>query len=214
MVIWHLKQIGRVKIGGCLMRKWKWSHSVVSNSSWPQGPSMGFSMQEYWSGLPLLQGMKEKIFKSSFWSFIFFYSMQWRTISRLWRVTRSGFYVTTSDEYLCGWTEKKLQSTFQGQIEFSSLVQSCPTLCDPMDCSTPGFPDLHQLPELPQTHVNWVRDAIQPSHPLSPPSPPAFNLSNHRDLFQWVSSSHQVAKLLEIQLQHQSFQWIFRTNFL
>ena len=83
----------------------------------------------------------------------------------------------------------------------------------PMDCSTPGFPVHHHLPELPQTHVHWVSDAIQPSHPLSSPSP-AFNLSQHQCLFQWVSSSHQVAKVLELQLQHQSFQWIFRADFL
>ena len=67
----------------------------------------------------------------------------------------------------------------------------------------------HQLPEFTQTHVHWVGDAIQPSHPLSFPFPPTFNLSQHQDLFQWVSSSHQVARLLEFQLQHQSFQWIF-----
>ena len=78
-----------------------------------------------------------------------------------------------------------------------------------MDCSTPGFPVHHQLPELTQTHVHRVGDAIQPSHPLSAPSPPTFNLSQHQGLFQWVSSSHQVAKVLEFQLQHQSFQWIF-----
>ena len=80
---------------------------------------------------------------------------------------------------------------------FSSISQSCLTLCDPMDCSTPGFPVHHRLPELAQTHVHWVDDAIQPSHPLSSPSSPAFNLSQHRGLFQWVSSSHQVAKVLE-----------------
>ena len=96
----------------------------------------------------------------------------------------------------------------------SSVVQSCPTVCDPMDYSMPGFPVHHQLPQLTQTHVYQVGDAIQPSHPLSPPSPPAFNLSQHQGLFQWVSSSHQVAKVLEFQLQHQSFQWIFRTDFL
>ena len=79
-----------------------------------------------------------------------------------------------------------------------------------MDCSTPGFPVHHQLLEFSQTHVHWVGDAIQPSYPLSSPSPPAFNLSQHQDLFQWVSSSHQVAKGLELQLQNQSFQWIFR----
>ena len=87
-------------------------------------------------------------------------------------------------------------------------------LWDPMDCSTPGFPVLHHLPELAQTHVHWVGDAIQPSHPLSSPSPPAFYPSQHQGLFQWVSFLHQVTKALEIQLQHQSFQWIFRTDFL
>ena len=91
---------------------------------------------------------------------------------------------------------------------FSSVSQLCLTLCDPMDCSTPGFTVLHQLPELGQTHVQWINDAIQPSHPLSSPSPPA--LSHHQGLYQRVSSSHQVAKILEFQLQHQSFQWIFQ----
>ena len=98
--------------------------------------------------------------------------------------------------------------------QFSSVTQSCLTLWDPMDCSTPGFPVHHQLLELIKTHVHWVGDAIQPSHPLSSPFPPAFNLSQHQGLFQWVSSSHQVVKVLELQLQHQSFQWIFRTEFL
>ena len=98
--------------------------------------------------------------------------------------------------------------------QLSSVTQSCPTLCKPMDYSMPGFPVHHQLPELAQTHVHRVSDAIQPSHPLSSPSPPAFNLSQHQGLFQWVSSSHQVAKVLEFQLQYQSFQWIFKTDFL
>ena len=79
--------------------------------------------------------------------------------------------------------------------EFSSVAQSCPTLCNPMDCSTPGLPVHHQLLEFTQTHVHLVSDAIQPSHPLSSPFPLAFNLSQH-----------QVAKVLELQLQHQSFQ--------
>ena len=96
---------------------------------------------------------------------------------------------------------------------FSSVAQLCPTLCDPMDCSTPSLPVHHQLPEFTQTHVHWVDDAIQPSHPLSSPSL-TFNLSQHQGLFQWVSSSHQVAKVLEFQLQHQSFQWTFRIDFL
>ena len=98
-------------------------------------------------------------------------------------------------------------------VQFSSVTQLCPTLCNPMDCSTPGFPVHHQLLELAHTHVHWVSDAIQPWHPLSSPSPPAFNLSQHQGLLQGVSSSHQVAKVLELQLQHQSFQWIFRTDF-
>ena len=78
---------------------------------------------------------------------------------------------------------------------------------------TPGLPVLHHLPEFAQTHVQWVEDAIQPSHPLSSPSPPTFSLSQHQDLFQWVSSSHQVPKVLELCLQHQSFQWIFMSWF-
>ena len=83
-----------------------------------------------------------------------------------------------------------------------------------MNPSTPGLAVHHQLPEFIQTHVHSVGDAIQPSHPLLSPSPPAFNLSQHLGLFQWVSSSHQMAKVLEFHLQHQSFQWIFRTDFL
>ena len=92
--------------------------------------------------------------------------------------------------------------------------QSCLTLCDPMKRSTPGLPVHHQLPESTQTHVHWVSDAIQPSHPLLSSSPPALDLSQHQGLFQWVSSLHQVAKVLELQLQHQSFQWIPRTDLL
>ena len=97
-------------------------------------------------------------------------------------------------------------------VQFSHSVVS--DLCNHMDCSTPRFPVHHKLPELTQTHVHWVGDANQPSHPLSSPSPPAFNPSQHQGLFQWVSSSHQVAKVLELQLQHQSFQSTFRTDFL
>ena len=98
-------------------------------------------------------------------------------------------------------------------IQFSSVTQLCLTLWDPMDCSTPGFPVHQQLPKLVQTHVHLVGDVIQPSHPLLSPSPPTFNLFQNQDLFQWVSFSHQVAKVLEFQLQHQFFQWIFRTCF-
>ena len=83
------------------------------------------------------------------------------------------------------------------QVQFSSVAWSCLTLCNPMDCSKPSLPVHHQLPEFTQIHVHWVGDAIQPSHPLSSPSPPALNLSQHQGLFQWVSSSHQVAKVLD-----------------
>ena len=94
------------------------------------------------------------------------------------------------------------------QIQFTSVqLLSCVWLCDPMNRSKPGFAVHHQLPESTQTHVHWVDDAIQPSHPLSSPSPPALNLSQHQGLFQWVSSSNQVAKVLDLQFQHQSFQW-------
>ena len=103
------------------------------------------------------------------------------------------------------------ESAWAWSLQFT---QSCPTLCDPMNRSTSGLPVHHQLPESTQTHVRWVSDAIQPSHPLLPTSPPALNLFQHQNLFKWVSSSHQVAKILEFQLQHQSFQWTPRTDLL
>ena len=110
-------------------------------------------------------------------------------------------------------------------VQFSSVTQSCLTLGDPMDCSTPGLHVHHQLLEFTQTHVHWVSDAIKPSHPLLNPSLPTFNLSQHQGLFQWVSFFHQVAKVLDfsispsnehsgLMLQHQSFQWTLRTDLL
>ena len=99
-------------------------------------------------------------------------------------------------------------------LDCCSFTKLCLTLYTPMDCSMPGFPLLHHLLEFFQIHVHWVGDDIQSSHLLSSPSPPAFNLFQHQDLFQWVISSHQVAKVLELQLQHQTFQWIVRVNFL
>ena len=100
-----------------------------------------------------------------------------------------------------------------GSVQFSSVAQSCPALCDPMNCSTPGLPVHHQLPEFTQTHVHWAGDAIQPSHPLSSPSL-ALNLSQHQGFLKRVSSLHQVAKVLEFQLQHQSFLRTPRTELL
>ena len=111
----------------------------------------------------------------------------------LWRLTRPSR------------TNTKKRCPFHHQL--GSVIQSCLTLCNQMDCCTLGFPVHHHLLELTQTHVHLGGDAIQPSHPLSSPSPPTFNLPQHQGLFKWVSSSHQVAKVLQFQLQHQSFQW-------
>ena len=97
----------------------------------------------------------------------------------------------------CKWDHQYRLSRFH---QFSSVAQSCPTLWDPMNRSTLGLPVHHQLLEFTQTHVHWVGYAIQPSHPLSSPSPPAPNPSQHQSLFQWVNSSHEVAKVLEFQL--------------
>ena len=97
--------------------------------------------------------------------------------------------------------------------QFSSVAQSCPTLCNPMDCSMQASLSITNS-QFTQTHVHWVGDAIQPSHSLLSPSPPALNLSQHQGLFKWVSSSHQVAKVLELQLQRKSFKWKPKTDFL
>ena len=146
---------------------------------------MGFSRQEYWSGLPfpslgdlLTQGLAGRFFT---------------------------YLRNPSKMFLL---DLKLANGL------SSVTQSCPTLCNPMACIKPALPVHRQLPELTQTQVHWVRDAIQPSHPLLSPSPPALNLSQNQGLFQWVDSSHQVAKVWEFQLRYQSFQWIFRVDFL
>ena len=113
---------------------------------------------------------------------------------------------------ICWITEKQENSRKTSQ--FSSVSQSCPTLCDPMNRSTPGLPVHHQLLEFTQTHAHQIGDAIQPSHPLSSPSPPAPNPFQHQGLFHWVNSLHEVAKLLKFQLQHQSFQRTPRTDLL
>ena len=147
----------------------------------------------------------------------FFYNSMVRSQS----LTKAGAFVSVSQFILLSLhlggtlrTEKAEVGYFPYflSVQFSS-TQSCLNLCNPMDCSTTGFPVHHQLLELAPTHVHQVSDAIQPSHPLSSTSP-ALNLSQHQGLFKWVSSSHQVAKVLELQPQHQSFKWIFRTDFL
>ena len=114
----------------------------------------------------------------------------------------------------CGHQSPTFLSGTSNHFHFSSVTQSCLTLCNPMSRSTPGLPVHHQLPQSTQTHVHWVGDAIQLSHPLSSPSPPVLNLSQNLGLSQWDSSSHQVTKVLEFQLQHQSFQWTPKTDLL
>ena len=145
-------------------------------------------LQNYWSG------EKKKKLKNR---------------QKMWKI----FSLKTFKWQISRWKDIQYHQTFSS-VQLSSVTQSCPNLCNPMDCSMPGLPVHHQLPEFTQTHVHWVGDAIQPSHPLSSPSPPALNLSQHQGLFQWVSSSHQVAKVLELQLQHQSLQWTPRTDLL
>ena len=136
-----------------------------------------------------------------------------------YKFNNDDFCVLSNQRFLCGISPSDRMMffylyLFSQIVQFSSVAESCLTLCNPMDCSMPGLPVHHQLPEFTQTHVHWVGDAIQPSHPLSSPSPPAFNIFQHQGLFKWVSSLHQVAKVMEFQLQHQSFQWTPRTDLL
>ena len=126
-----------------------------------------------------------------------------------WKMRCIGIH-THTHTHIHTHTHTHTHSKISDQIR--SVVQSYPTLCDPMNLSTPGLPVHHQLPEFTQTHVHRVGDAIQPSHSLSSPSPLAPNPSQHQSLFQWVNSSHEVAKVLEFQLQNQSFQWTPRTD--
>ena len=122
-----------------------------------------------------------------------------------------GMKLGSSEKHLCFPLPKNLHFS---ALQCSPVAQSCPTICDPMNRSTPGLPVQHQLQEFTQTHVHQVGDTIQPSHPLSSPSPPALSLSQHQGLFNWVSSSHEVAKVLEFQLRHQSFQWTPTTDLI
>ena len=124
-------------------------------------------------------------------------------------------HICLSDHFYYACTNTTVPDNLSSpSVQSSSVTQSCPTLCDPMNCSMPGLPVHHQLLEFTQTHVHWVSDAVQPSHPLLSPSPPIPNSSQHHGLFQWVNSSHEVAKVLEFQLRHQSFQWTPRTDLL
>ena len=123
-------------------------------------------------------------------------------------------YLFFSFLYLWSYTGlHSFRSRVKTSVQFNSVTQSCPTLCDHMDCSTPGLPVHHQLPEFTQTHVHWGDDAIHTSHPLSSPSP-GFNLSQHQGFFKWDSSSYKVAKVLNFQILHQCFKWRVRTDLL
>ena len=173
---------------------WKWKVKAKSLSrvrllatpwttAYQSPPSMGFSRQEYWSGVPLPSPL------TMLTVYLFFQKIFIKKIP----CTKAKIPLLNS--VLEEW-----------YTQFSSVTQSCPTLCDPMNRSMPGLPVHHHFPEFTQTHVHRISDAIQPPHPLSSPSPPAPNSSQHQSLFQWVSSSHEVAKLLEFQLQHHSLQ--------
>ena len=165
--------------------------------------------------LPFLgTGMKTNLFQSCVHCWVF--QIHWHTECSTF--TASSFRICSSSTGIpsppLALFIVMLPKAQKNLVQFSSVTQSCPTLCDPMNCSTPGLPVHHQLPEFTQTLVHRVGDAIQPSHPLSPSSPPALNLSQHQGLFKWVSSSHQVAKVSEFQFQHQSFQKTPKTDLL
>ena len=157
-------------------------HTAITKAPW----SMGFSRQEYWSGLlcPSPGDLPDPGIELRF------------PVSCILGRFFTHWGICEALSFLLSW-----------------VTHSFPTLCDPMECSTPGFSVHHQLLKLAQTHVHQVSDAIQPSYPLSSLSP-VFTLFQYQGLFQWFSSSHQVAKVLEFQFQHQSFQWIFMTDFL
>ena len=148
--------------------------------------SMGFSRQDYWSGFTWMgSSQPSDVICVSY----VFCNCQVGSLP----LVPPGSIISFKDFRFWGqltWTS----------VQFSSVAQSCPTLCDPMNCSTSGLPVHHQLPDFTQTHVHRVSDAIQPSHPLSSPSPPAPNPSQHQSFFQWVNSSHEVAEVLEFQL--------------
>ena len=166
---------------------------------------MGFSRQNYWSMLPFTGDLPNQgcNLESVFQGDSLLSEPQGKTL--VWKKwDKKGFCKLKLIIYDSYWVTCSVQ--------FSSATQSCPTLCNPVNCRTPGLPVHHQLPESTQTNVHWVVDAIQPTHPLLSPSLPALNLSQDQGLFKWVSFSHQVAKILEFQLQHQSLQWTPRTN--
>ena len=157
--------------------------------------SLGFSRQEHWSGLPFPSPMHES--EKWKWSHSVVSDLQWPHGLQPTRLLHPWDFPGKSTGVGC---HCLLRIYTLSSVQFSSVTQSCPTLCNLMNHSTLGLPVHHHLPEFTQTQVHPVSDAIQPSHPLSSPSPPAPNPSQHQSLFQWVNSSHQVAKVLEFQL--------------
>ena len=129
----------------------------------------------------------------------------WISSSLAMQAAEITFEISLFPQIIGGFSMNFVPPTLSKEL-VSSVAQSCATLCDPMNRSTPGLPVHHQLLEFIQTHIHHVSDAIQPSHPLSSPSPPAPNPSQHQSLFQWVNSSHEVARVLELQLYHHSLQ--------
>ena len=211
-VRWYKEEKTTFKCSPNIKQKvsWGWSTSLVADCLLDQKSLLGQLFKDNALKLPYSTNSYIDIYDSV---------TRWVPVFVVDEVTRSWLDIS---DFVCRnlqrwrrWTStRKTISQVTINYQFSSVTQSCPTLCDPLDCSTSGLPVHHQLPEFTQTHVHWVRDAIQPSHPLSSLSPPSFSLSHRQGLFKWVSFSHQVAKVLEFQLQHQSFQWLFRTDFL
>ena len=200
------------KITVCVLSRFScvWLFATLWKVAHQTPLSMEFSRQEHWSGLPCPH---QGGFPNPGIELCFLRLLHCRWILYCWATREAKKKKPTRND--SNIREKEMQPSVQfSSVQFSSVTQSCPSPCEPMVCSTPSLPVHHHLSEFTQTHVHWVSDATPPSHPLSSPSPPAFTLSQHQDLFKWVSSPHQVAKVLEFQLQHQSFQWTPRTDLL
>ena len=186
------------------------NHSISSQQSASIGSSSQVSISnkgQMTFAHVSLEG-KIELREHRFFVFFFFFFLYW-TASISSCYSRQSYYFCTSEDNI--FIQLNIYIYMKVKV---SVTQLCAILCNSMHCSTPGFPVLHCLPEFGKTHVHWVRDAIKSSHPLSSPSPPALNLSQHHSLFQWVSSLQQMAKVLELQFQHQSFQRIFRVDVL
>ena len=161
---------------------------------------MEFSRQEYWSGLPFPIPGDRNSSQPRDWTQVSCIAGGFFTVKLPGKLRYCHLLTHTENLFAIFFIPStKLGTRDKRCVQFSSVAQSCPTLCDPMNRSTPGLPVHHQLPEFTQTHVHRVSDAIQPSHALSSPSPPAPSPSQHQSLFQWVNSLHEVARVLEFQ---------------